>query len=224
MKHKLTAKQIEEWLDRIGGMIDQVGHPDYSLHEMVNSLRNLRGEMIEVARRLAGRGSMADLTKEGLDGLVAGLREWAQNEEMIDQNFTAHGKDCNKAADALTALRQREEQWEHTAKVMAKAADNEKTRAEQAEAEREAVLQGQRDLMAQTVRIRAALGGAPEGVDTEELARQVHAEREAFRKDAERYQWLRKAKLITIERDNFLLAGVSNLDAACDAAIAKGRT
>lgn len=54
-------------------------------------------------------------------------------------------------------------------------------------------------------------------------AEQAEAEREAFRKDAERYRWLRKAKLITIEHDNFLLAGVSNLDAACDAAI-KERT
>ena len=35
------------------------------------------------------------------------LRSWAQNEEMIDQFFTEHGKDCNTAADELDALRAR---------------------------------------------------------------------------------------------------------------------
>jgi len=35
------------------------------------------------------------------DALVERLRSWAQNEEMIDQYFTAHGRDCNEAAAAL---------------------------------------------------------------------------------------------------------------------------
>lgn len=33
--------------------------------------------------------------------LAERLRSWAQNEEMIDQHFTAHGRDCNEAADLL---------------------------------------------------------------------------------------------------------------------------
>jgi hypothetical protein len=33
------------------------------------------------------------------------LRYWAQNEEMIDTNFTEHGKDCNAAAKLLSAMR-----------------------------------------------------------------------------------------------------------------------
>jgi phage shock protein A len=33
------------------------------------------------------------------------LRSWAQNEEMIDQYFLEHGKDCNEAADEIEALR-----------------------------------------------------------------------------------------------------------------------
>ena len=32
------------------------------------------------------------------------LRYWAQNEEMVDQHFTAHGRDCNAAADCVTDL------------------------------------------------------------------------------------------------------------------------
>jgi len=31
------------------------------------------------------------------------LRSWAQNEEMIDAYYTAHGRDCNEAAIALSA-------------------------------------------------------------------------------------------------------------------------
>lgn len=48
-----------------------------------------------------------DSTDRGLRGgkliakLAESLRSWAQNEEMIDQHYTAHGRDCNKAADAL---------------------------------------------------------------------------------------------------------------------------
>ena len=32
------------------------------------------------------------------------LRSWAQNEEMVDQGFTAHGKDCNQAAEDLERM------------------------------------------------------------------------------------------------------------------------
>ena len=32
------------------------------------------------------------------------LRCWAQNEEMVDQHFTAHGRDCNTAADCVVDL------------------------------------------------------------------------------------------------------------------------
>jgi hypothetical protein len=32
------------------------------------------------------------------------LEDWAQNEEMIDQFFLGHGKDCNEAAKLLRAL------------------------------------------------------------------------------------------------------------------------
>ena len=32
------------------------------------------------------------------------LRDWAMNEEMVDQWFTEHGKDCMLAADELERL------------------------------------------------------------------------------------------------------------------------
>lgn len=34
-------------------------------------------------------------------GLIARLSEWAQNQEMVDQHFTAHGRDCIDAANML---------------------------------------------------------------------------------------------------------------------------
>lgn len=36
--------------------------------------------------------------------LIERLRYWAQNEEMIDQHFTAHGRDCNAAAECMADL------------------------------------------------------------------------------------------------------------------------
>lgn len=32
------------------------------------------------------------------EALALRLQSWAQNEEMVDSNFTAHGKDCLQAA------------------------------------------------------------------------------------------------------------------------------
>ncbi len=37
--------------------------------------------------------------------IVERLRYWAQNEEMIDQHYTQHGRDCNEAAEEIEYLR-----------------------------------------------------------------------------------------------------------------------
>ena len=37
------------------------------------------------------------------------LRSWAQNEEMIDSDYLAHGRDCNLAADEIKQLRSKEQ-------------------------------------------------------------------------------------------------------------------
>ena len=36
--------------------------------------------------------------------LAEALDSWAQNEEMVDQFFTVHGRDCCAAAEALRAV------------------------------------------------------------------------------------------------------------------------
>lgn len=43
---------------------------------------------------------------------------------------------------------------------------------------------------------------------------------EADQRDAARYRWLRECDLVSLERPGLLLSGVSNLDAAVDAAMA----
>lgn len=37
--------QVANWHDLLGSMIAQVGHPDYSLHEMVDGMRKMRDQM-----------------------------------------------------------------------------------------------------------------------------------------------------------------------------------
>ena len=46
MTDKLCGDALQSWHDRLGAMIDQVGHPDYSLREMVDGMRQIRDEMI----------------------------------------------------------------------------------------------------------------------------------------------------------------------------------
>ena len=42
-----TAREaLRDWHDRLGSMIDQVGHPEYSLREFIAGLRVMRDEML----------------------------------------------------------------------------------------------------------------------------------------------------------------------------------
>jgi hypothetical protein len=61
---------------------------------------------IEENVRLAKRAGMAAvvlalLRKEWKSEIYDRLIEWAQNNEMIDNNYTDHGKDCLEAAKLL---------------------------------------------------------------------------------------------------------------------------
>jgi len=46
----LSNDALREWHDSLGAMIDQAGHPDYSLREIVEGLRNIRDEMMAFAK------------------------------------------------------------------------------------------------------------------------------------------------------------------------------
>jgi hypothetical protein len=57
---------------------------------------------VSEARIRCGDVSWEGLTRN-LEGLAERLRAWAQNEEMVDQYSTQHGRDCLAAADALAS-------------------------------------------------------------------------------------------------------------------------
>lgn len=41
--------------DRLGAMIDQIGHPDYSLRELVDGLREIRNELMRLSTPVSER-------------------------------------------------------------------------------------------------------------------------------------------------------------------------
>ena len=51
---------------------------------------------------------MSTLSVGSIKALIDNLREWAQNEEMVDQYYTEHGKYCNLASDELESMLWRE--------------------------------------------------------------------------------------------------------------------
>ena len=67
-------------------------------------------KVLEIAKKFMeeNSGAMRQLAKiehqELASELALELRSWAQNEEMIDQYFTNHGRVCNQAADLLELL------------------------------------------------------------------------------------------------------------------------
>jgi len=72
--------------------------------------REKENQVLEIAKKFIEEHSdaMKQLAKiehqELAAELTLELRSWAQNEEMIDQYFTAHGRICNQAADLLELL------------------------------------------------------------------------------------------------------------------------
>ena len=72
--------------------------------------REKENQVLEIAKKFIEEHSdaMKQLAKiehqELAAELALELRSWAQNEEMIDQYFTAHGRICNQAADLLELL------------------------------------------------------------------------------------------------------------------------
>ena len=72
--------------------------------------REKENKVLEIAKNFMEEHSdaMKQLAKiehqELAQELALKLRSWAQNEEMVDQYFTEHGRVCNQAADLLELL------------------------------------------------------------------------------------------------------------------------
>jgi hypothetical protein len=94
-------------------MSDQVSavraRVEQALSEVLFKHGFLRGDgiiaqLVEAALRAAPAVSREASVPLLIDQLADRLEDWAQNEEMIDQFFLGHGKDCNEAAKLLRAL------------------------------------------------------------------------------------------------------------------------
>jgi predicted DNA-binding antitoxin AbrB/MazE fold protein len=94
-------------------MLDGFATPEElggSREEYIKSNKKMNEKLKEIAKKFMEQNSEAlqELAKiehkEMARELALQLRTWAQNEEMIDQYFTYHGKVCNEAADLLEEL------------------------------------------------------------------------------------------------------------------------
>ena len=105
-KQELTEygkQKIRELMDKDNTIIAKVSEEDYQ--KVLDAAKEKK--VLEIAKNFIEEHSeaMKELAKiehqELATELALKLREWAQNEEMIDQYFTAHGEVCNQAANLL---------------------------------------------------------------------------------------------------------------------------
>lgn len=78
--------------------------------EYVESVQKTNEKVMKIVEKFMeeNAGAMKQLAdiehKELARELALELRSWAQNEEMVDQYFTEHGRVCNQAANLLELL------------------------------------------------------------------------------------------------------------------------
>lgn len=105
-KQQLTEygkQKIRELMEKDNTIVAKVSEEDYQ--KVLDAAKEKK--VLEIAKNFIEKHSdaMKQLVKiehqELARELALKLREWSQNEEMIDQYFTAHGEVCNQAADLL---------------------------------------------------------------------------------------------------------------------------
>lgn len=50
----MNSDLVKRLHDRLGGMINQIGQPDYSLRELINGLREVRDDLLKAALEASG--------------------------------------------------------------------------------------------------------------------------------------------------------------------------
>ncbi len=101
--HIMTHEEMLEEAAKREAIVAKVSEEDYQ--KVLDAAKEK--EVLEIAKNFIEEHSesMKQLAKiehqELAQELALELRSWAQNEEMIDQYFTAHGEVCNQAADLL---------------------------------------------------------------------------------------------------------------------------
>ena len=100
---EMTHEEMLEEAARRESIVAKVSEEDYQ--KVLDAAKEKK--VLEIAKNFIEEHSeaMKQLAKiehqELAAELALELRSWAQNEEMIDQYFTAHGEVCNQAADLL---------------------------------------------------------------------------------------------------------------------------
>ena len=125
-EHNLPVPDDMVWVNLTQEEIEELRNKKHELTEYgKQKLRELmtHEEMLEEAVRREKENQVLEIAKKFIEEhsdamkqlakiehqelaaeLALELRSWAQNEEMIDQYFTAHGRICNQAADLLELL------------------------------------------------------------------------------------------------------------------------
>ena len=101
-------KEFDDWFNELVGFSfrSEWFYDDLDHAESVEKLRESMKIWIKSAFREGySRGMYNPLEqKEKAKKLALDLRDWSQNEEMIDQYFTKHGIICNEAAELLEKI------------------------------------------------------------------------------------------------------------------------
>ena len=125
-RHAATPQRLKELHDQLGAMIDQVGHPDYSLRELVDELRDIRNELLRAAQSetveptpgptleqliaadapRSASAAKGEITDEHLNALLAARSATATKEQR-----DAIIEECAKAVDGLAAYAARMSHW-----------------------------------------------------------------------------------------------------------------
>ena len=99
----MTHEEMLEEAARREAIVAKVSEEDYQKvldaakeKKVLEIAKNFIEEHSEAMKQLA-KIEHQELARE----LALKLREWSQNEEMIDQYFTDHGEVCNQAANLL---------------------------------------------------------------------------------------------------------------------------
>ena len=101
-------KENEQFLNSLQGTMTTIDPYSVKKEAIDEYLKDQKEKkVLEIAKNFIEEHSdaMKQLAKiehqELARELALKLREWSQNEEMIDQYFTAHGEVCNQAANLL---------------------------------------------------------------------------------------------------------------------------
>ena len=103
LRELMTHEEMLEEAARRESIVAKVSEEDYQ--KVLDAAKEKK--VLEIAKNFIEEHSdaMKQLAKiehqELARELALKLREWSQNEEMIDQYFTSHGEVCNQAADLL---------------------------------------------------------------------------------------------------------------------------